>query len=140
MGTFLKVLLCLLAGAGSVQVYAQAITGQEKYDITCGVQYECFSDEALKQMLTGKMVKYKHPRGAEFGVVVLALNKDGTAQVSNTKGSAGFSTWGTKDGKLLLSTREWKDFSFHIVRVGGLTMFAPFTGSGLTVLVPFSVE
>lgn len=140
MKKLIQLLVCLVVAASSAQVSAQAVTGQEKFDIVCGVQYECFGDDALKQLLSSKTVKYKHPRGAEFGTVVLVLNKDGAAQVSNTKGSAGSSTWSVKEGKLLLSTREWKDFSFHVVRVGGVLMLAPFTHNGLTVLVPCSVE
>ncbi len=135
-------LIALFAIATSI-VFAQTtgpVTGQEKYDIVCGGVYECFSDDQLKQIFSGKTVKYKHPRGSEFGVVTLTLNSDGTALVANTKSGAGPSSWSTKGGKLLLNTREWKDFSFHVVRIGGALFLAPFAHNGLTVLVPCSLD
>lgn len=139
---FKYLLIALLAVTSSVASAQTAVpvTGQEKYDIVCGDVYECFSDDQLKHIFAGKTVKYKHPRGVEFGVVTLTLNKDGTALVSNTKSGAGPSSWSVKEGKLLLNTREWKDFSFHVVRIGGVLFLAPFAHSGITVLVPCSLE
>lgn len=139
--TIQKIVISAAISFFSFFAFAQApSTGAAGFDIICGAQYECFSDEKISEMLTGKTVKYKHPRGSEFGIVTLTLNKGGSVQAYNAKGSAGYGTWSIKSGKIFFDTKGWGEFSFQVVRLGGVMLLAVNTNNGLTSLVPYSVE
>jgi hypothetical protein len=124
----------------SVNAQNAGVTWKSKTEIICAGTnfYFCLGDEDLKS-LSGKTIKYKHPRGGDFGTVSIFLKTDKTIEAKNGKGGTG-GTWEIKDSKLIFKTKNWNDFDFSYVRVGDYLFMMSNRETGAHYLVPVEVS
>jgi len=103
----------LFALLGSVASAAEKDT-----EIICGDSfYVCLSGDDLKA-LSGKTLKYQHPRPAEFGIVTVTLHPGGKLDISHAKSSA-TGRWEIRDEKVEIDIPAWNDKpSWRFVRIG----------------------
>lgn len=97
---------------------AEKINWKSTTEIVCGPTgfYICVGDDDLKE-LVGKTIKYKHPRGGDFGTVAIALKQNKSIDARNGKGAAS-GGWDIKDGKFVFKTNNWGDFALGFIRIG----------------------
>ena len=108
----------------TLSVDAQTSTGgfEAKLDISCGPVYRCLGEAEIKA-LEGKSLRYRHPRGADFGDVVLEFQQGGIVKGSNKKGAGGSGPWKMNGDSVQMDLSGWGTQTLKIFRVGTVGIF-----------------
>lgn len=120
-----------------VQTQTVAISYESSLEIKCGTGiYICVSENEIRA-LSGRTLKYRHPRG-DLGDVKLKLKLDGFAFASNLKDSSE-GTWEVRDSKIFFKFAKFPPMITNLVKIQNY-LFVQYSGTGTIALVPVEVS
>lgn len=117
-----------------------AFAAADPADVSCSDPFfKCLKGEDLRQQLTGKTIRYKHPRPQEFGYVTATFRSNGWLNVGNSKGTS-HGTWEIVNDSIVWKAGAWGEGTFKFVRIGDRLFVQPASSLEAEWLTPVAIQ